>query len=171
MVIVFTGDGKGKTSAALGIALRACGHNLYVSVIQFIKQSTATGEEKAAERLAPELEFMSMGRGFVRQDGQIPLDDHKKAAQDALALARQRIASGSWNILILDEINNAVQLGLLDLSEVMDLVKKTPANIHLILTGREASPELIAAADMVTEMRCVKHPFDEGRPAQRGVDF
>jgi cob(I)alamin adenosyltransferase len=172
LVIVFTGDGKGKTSAALGIALRAFGHGMYVSMIQFIKSARATGEVLAAERLNRELEVVSSGKGFVTGPAnKFPLTEHQKAAEEALALARQRMLSGAWNVLILDEINNAVQLGLIDITAVLDLIKNKPTRLHLVLTGRDAHPDLIAAADMVTEMRAIKHPYDSGLPAQKGIDF
>lgn len=172
LVIVFTGDGKGKTSAALGIALRAFGHNMYVSMVQFIKSSRTTGEALAAERLGQEMEVVSLGKGFVTgPENKIPLSEHRKAAEEALALARRRMFSGAWNILVLDEINNAVQLGLIDIGAVLDLVKSKPPKLHLVLTGRGAHPDLIAAADLVTEMRVVKHPYDSGIPAQKGIDY
>ena len=172
LVIVFTGDGKGKTSAAIGMAVRATGHKMYVSVVQFIKSPAAGGESRAVERLAPELDFISLGKGFVSgAPGSPARAEHQQAARDALKLARQRMEAGSWDLLILDEINNAVHLGLLDLLDVMELVKRKPAKLHLVLTGRDAHPDLIAAADLVTEMRAIKHPFDRGIPAQRGIDF
>jgi cob(I)alamin adenosyltransferase len=145
---------------------------MYVSIVQFIKSPTATGETLAAERLAPELEFVSLGRGFVKgQEDRVPLSDHRTAAEEALVHARQRMISGSWDILILDEINNAVHLGLLDIKDVLDLVRSKPRDLHVILTGRDAHPDLIAAADMVTEMRVIKHPYDCGVPAQKGIDY
>lgn len=172
LVIIFTGDGKGKSSAALGVALRASGHKMYVSVVQFIKGPSATGEARALERLVPEVEFVSMGRGFVNCCGDSrPFEDHRKAASEALAAARQRVRSGSWDVVVLDEINNAVDLGLVSLADVLDLIRSRPEKLHLILTGRNAHPDLIAAADMVTEMRDVKHPFANGIGAQRGIDF
>jgi cob(I)alamin adenosyltransferase len=172
LVIVFTGDGKGKSSAALGITLRAFGHNMYVSIVQFIKRPSATGEARAAERLSPEIEFVSLGEGFVNCCGSTkPLDEHIKAANEALSVARQRIQAGSWDIIVLDEINNAVKLGLLDITSVLDLVRNKPFKLHLILTGRDAHPDLIAAADMVTEMRDIKHPYSAGIEAQKGIDY
>jgi cob(I)alamin adenosyltransferase len=170
LVIVLTGDGKGKTSAALGIALRAYGHNMSICVIQFIKGSFVTGESLAAERLG--IEFVSLGKGFVTGKGNdLDLTEHRSAAEKALALARQRMFSGSLDILILDEINNAVELGLLDITAVLDLVKNKPANLHVVLTGRNAHPDLISAADLATEMHSLKHPFDSGVPAQKGIDY
>jgi cob(I)alamin adenosyltransferase len=169
---VFTGDGKGKTSAALGIALRAFGHKMYVSFIQFMKSSGFTGEARAAERLSPELEFTSLGSGFVNccSDAK-PFSVHKKAAEEALAVARQRVQSGSWDIVVLDEINTAMSMELIDVADVLDLLAKKPAKLHVILTGRSAPPAVISAADMVTEMRNIKHPYEQNIPAQKGIDF
>ncbi|MDA8098868.1 MAG: cob(I)yrinic acid a,c-diamide adenosyltransferase [Nitrospiraceae bacterium] len=172
LVIVFTGEGKGKTSAALGVALRACGHRMYVSVVHFIKNPSVSGEERAAERLRPELEIVAMGKGFVNLPADsLPFEEHRRAAEAAFTAARQRMLSGSWDVLILDEINNAVSLGLLPLSSVLDLLKNKPSKIHLILTGRDAHPDIVDAADLVTEMRDVKHPYNKGIPAQKGIDF
>ncbi len=172
LVIVFTGDGKGKTSAALGIAMRASGHKMYVSVIQFVKSQVTTGETRAAERLIPEVEIVSMGKGFVNCCGdRTPLEEHRSAAREALAITRQRMLSGSWDILILDEVNTAVTLGLLDADSILDLLKVRPPKLHVILTGRNAHPDVIAAADLVTEMRNIKHPYDRGIPAQKGIDY
>lgn len=172
LIIIFTGDGKGKTSAALGVALRASGHKMYVSLVQFIKETSTMGEARAGERLVPEFEIVSMGKGFVNCCGSTtPLLDHKRSAEAALQAARQRMESGAWDILILDEINTAVNLGLLDAEDVLQLVRSKPPKLHLVLTGRDARPELIAEADMVTEMRCVKHPYDKGLPARKGIDF
>jgi cob(I)alamin adenosyltransferase len=172
LVIIFTGEGKGKSSAALGIALRASGHKMYVSIVQFIKGPSAAGEVRAVERLAPEIEFISLGKGFVNCCGDAkPFEEHKKAAAEALAAARRRVRSGSWDVVVLDEINNAVHLGLVELGEVLDLIRSKPPKLHLILTGRDAHRDLIAAADMVTEMRDIKHPFASGIAAQRGIDY
>jgi cob(I)alamin adenosyltransferase len=172
LVIIFTGDGKGKTSAALGIALRAVGHRMYVSVVQFIKESSGTGEARAAERLAPELEFVSLGRGFVSCCGDTtPMDEHKKTAAKALELASQRMLSGAWDVIILDEINTAAALGLIDTDDILTLIRSKPPKLHLILTGRDAHPDIIDVADMVTEMRSIKHPYDSGIPARKGIDF
>ena len=172
LVIVFTGEGKGKTSAALGVAVRACGHKMFVSMVQFIKSASNTGEAAAAERLAPEFEFIPMGRGFVLNSKTgVSLSEHQRAAEAALLLACRRAQSGSWDVLILDEVNNAIKLGLIDIKDVVDLIRNKPEKLHLILTGRDAHPDIIALADLVTEMRPVKHPYDKGIPAQRGIDF
>lgn len=172
LVIVHTGDGKGKTSAALGIAIRAAGHKMFVSVIQFVKSLSDTGEATAAERLKPEIEFITMGKGFVLgAQGSVPFPEHRKAAQNALALARQRSQSGFWDVLVLDEVNNAVKLGLIEVEDLMELIKGKSKKLHLVLTGRDAHREIIEAADLVTEMKTVKHPYDRGLPAVKGIDY
>lgn len=172
LIVVFTGDGKGKTSAALGIALRASGHKMYVSLVQFVKGPSASGEARAAERLLPEFEFASLGRGFVNCCGSTTsMEDHRKAAAEALEAARQRMHSGGWDILILDEINTAISLGLLDLGAVLNVIRSKPSRLHLVLTGRDARPEILELADMITEMRSLKHPYDQGKPARKGIDF
>jgi len=169
---VFTGDGKGKTTAALGLALRAAGHKMYVSIVQFVKSQSPTGEARAVERLVPEVELVTLGKGFVNCFGdRKPREEHHGAAASALALARQRMLSGSWDVLILDEINTAVSLGLLDVREVISLIAEKPARLHLILTGRNAHPDVIAAANLVTEMNNIKHPYDIGIRATKGIDF
>lgn len=172
MVIVFTGEGKGKTSAAMGLALRSAGHDMYVSVIQFIKSPQMAGEARAAERLAPKIEFLSTGKGFVNTPSNpVPFADHRKAARDALVLARKQIAAGSWDVIILDEITVALRHGLLDIDDVVELIRNKPPKLHLVLTGRDAPDDLIALADLVTEMKAVKHPYDSGVQAQRGIDY
>jgi cob(I)alamin adenosyltransferase len=139
-----------------------------ICVIQFIKGSFVTGESLAAERLG--IEFVSLGKGFFTIAGS-DLQEHRSAAEKALAFAHQRMLSGPLDILILDEINNAVELGLLEITAVLDLVKNKPANLHLVLTGRNAHSDLISVADLVTEMHALKHPFDSGVPAQKGIDY
>jgi cob(I)alamin adenosyltransferase len=173
LIVVFTGDGKGKTSAALGIALRSCGHGMRVAMVQFVKSPTETGEEKAAERLKPELELVTMGKGFVDHPAAtVSRFEHQKAAEAALELARQRITSGYWDVVILDEINIAVRFGLISVDDVIVLLRNKPAKLHVVLTGRDAHPGLLELADVVTEMRNLKHPFDDHRlPAQQGIDY
>ena len=113
-----------------------------------------------------------MGRGFViGKPGSASFPEHKKAAQDTLSLARQRARSGYWDVLILDEINNAVSLGLVDVADVLDLVRNRSPKLNIILTGRDAHPDIIEAADLVTEMKAVRHPFEKGIPAKQGIDF
>lgn len=172
LVIVFTGDGKGKTTSALGIALRACGHNMKVAMLQFIKGSWHYGELDSAKKLSPNFDLVPLGKGFVGiMDDRLPKEEHIKAAKEALAIAREKITSGDYKIVILDEINVAVRLNLIDVKDLLDLIAAKPKNLHLIITGRGADPKLIDAADLVTEMREIKHPYQIGIKAQRGVDY
>jgi len=172
MVIVYTGDGKGKTTSALGIALRAYGYGWKTLFVQFIKGTWHYGEMEAADRLHPFLEIRPMGAGFVHIMGDdLPLEDHRQAAREALRVAREEIASGMWDIVVLDEINIAIQKKLLTGEEVLDVIATKPEWMSLILTGRNAPDEIVAAADLVTEMKEVKHPFQKGIGAQKGIDF
>ena len=173
LVIVHTGDGKGKTTAALGLALRAWGSGLRVLILQFIKGGQKYGELAAVEALKgvrDTIEVRQCGLGFTRRD-EARKAEHIAAAKEAVCEAEQEIVSGAWDLIILDEINYAVKFGLLETEDVLRLVEKKPQELHLVLTGRDASPELIAAADLVTEMKLVKHPFQEGIKAQKGIEF
>ncbi len=172
LIIVFTGDGKGKTTSALGVALRACGHNMKVAMLQFIKGSWHYGELESVKKLSPNFELIPLGKGFVGIiDDRLPREEHIKAAKEALGIAREKITSGNYRIVILDEINVAVRLNLIDIEDLLDLVKAKPEKLHLIITGRGADPKLIEVADMVTEMREIKHPYQKGIEAQRGIDY
>ena len=172
LVIVYTGGGKGKTSAALGLVLRAVGYNHNVCMIQFVKGSWHYGELDSAKRLAPEFEMITAGKGFVGiLDDKSPREEHVKAANDTLMISREKILSGKYNVVILDEINYAVQLELLKLDDVIDLIKSKPAELDLVLTGNHATKEVIELADLVTEMKEIKHPFKSGLKAKKGIDF
>ena len=172
LVMVNTGDGKGKTTAALGTALRACGYGLKVVMIQFIKGPWKSGEQVSAKRLAPNLELIKAGKGFYKIMGdRLPEEVHKKAADEGYRLAEEKITSGGCDLLILDEINNAVHDGLLTIEQVLSLIDRKPPEMHLILTGRDAHESLLERAHMVTEMREVKHPYRQGVLAQKGIDF
>jgi cob(I)alamin adenosyltransferase len=172
LLIVYTGGGKGKTTAALGMALRAAGYHHRVLIVQFIKGSWHYGELESIQRLAPEVELVQGGEGFVGIiDDTKPLSDHELAARRALELARQRIASDACDLVILDEINYAINLGLIDLGAVKDLIVHRPRRLDLVLTGNYAHPDLIELADLVTEMREIKHPFQRGQKAKKGIDF
>ena len=175
LVIVHTGDGKGKTTAALGLAMRAWGDGLRVLILQFIKGGWRCGELNAIAALAKSaaggtIELRQMGKGFTRK-GDVDAAEHQRAAQEALADARAAITSGAWDLVILDEINYAVKFGLLGVSDVLALLDARPQTLHVVLTGRDAAPEVIARADLVTEMHLVKHPFSQGVKAQRGIEF
>jgi cob(I)alamin adenosyltransferase len=169
IVIVLTGEGKGKTTSALGIALRAVGGGLRVLMIQFIKGTIATGEMESAKRLAPEFELRRFGAGFIYL-GKGPTEKDFAAAREGIEFARQALHSGKYDLLILDEVNNAIKLGLFGAQEVADLVKGRPRHVHMVLTGRDAPRELIHLADTVTEMKSIKHPHETGRPAIRGIE-
>lgn len=174
LVIVFTGEGKGKTTAAMGMALRAVGHKLSVLVIQFIKGTGHYGELEAAKGLTPYLEVVRSGLGFTVgpwRKRSVSQEEHKRAADEALALARERMLSGKVDMLILDEILGAIGAGLVTPEVVLALIAEKPPDLHLVLTGRGAPQEIIEAADLVTEMREVKHPYRQGIIAQRGVEF
>ena len=172
LVIVYTGGGKGKTSAALGLVLRAVGYNHKVCMVQFVKGSWHYGELDSAKRLAPEFEMITAGKGFVGiLDDKSPREDHVKAANDTLMISREKIASGKFDVVILDEINYAVQLELLKLDDVIDLIKSKPSELDLVLTGNHAAKEVIDIADLVTEMKEIKHPFKSGKKAKKGIDF
>jgi len=171
LVLVFTGNGKGKTTAALGMALRAWGQGLRVLVLQFIKGGWRYGELKAAQALGERFEIRPLGEGFIRDAAPEALEEHKKAAAAALATATAEITSGQYELVILDEINYAIGFGLVDLADVLKLIDAKPQSMHLVLTGRNALPEVIERADLVTEMKEIKHPFASGIKAQKGIEF
>ncbi|MBI4828403.1 MAG: cob(I)yrinic acid a,c-diamide adenosyltransferase [Nitrospinae bacterium] len=170
ILAIFTGDGKGQTSAALGAVCRAVGHGCRARMIQFIKSDKRTGELALSRRLAPDFELEQVGLGFTWRE-ETPREEHIRAARRGLELAREAITSGRYGIVVLDEILYALRGGLISLQDVLDLCDLRPETMHLILTGRGAPPELIARADMVTEMRAVKHHSQDGIPAQRCLDY
>ena len=166
LILVHTGDGKGKTTAALGLAVRAFGAGLKVLILQFIKGRKRSGELNALDALG--IEVRQLGLGFITKEN---FDAQKKSAQAAIELAQREILSGEWDLIILDEINYAVKFGLLGAEEILQLIKIRPPQMHLVFTGRDALPELIDAADLVTEMKLIKHPFQKGIAAQSGIEF
>lgn len=170
LVMVFTGNGKGKTTAAMGMALRAWGQGLKILMLQFIKGGKGYGELKAVEKL-PGFEIVSMGEGFVRDAGEDKMAGHRAAAREAMARAREEINSGRWDMIILDEINYAVGFGLLSEGEVLALIDMKPPELHLVLTGRNATGKVTEKADLVTEIKEIKHPYARGIKAQKGVEF
>jgi cob(I)alamin adenosyltransferase len=169
LVQVYTGNGKGKTSAAFGLALRATGRGLKVYMIQFIKGGFDYGELYTVKNL-PNFTLKAFGRGkFVTSKP--PQKEDVKLAQEALHLAEQVIQSRSYNIVILDEINVALDLKLISLEDVLKLIKSKPSDLELVLTGRNAPEEIVEAADLVTEMKEVKHPFSKGTEARKGIEY
>ena len=171
MLIVFAGDGKGKTTAALGLALRALGHVVRVLMVQFIKGDMPTGELAAAEKYGETFRIVRYGRGFVGPEGSPPSREDVEAARNGLAFAREAVAGKRFGVVILDEVCNAVRLGLIDEQALLELVQNRDPGVHVVLTGRGASAAVIEAADLVTEMRCVKHPYDRGIKAQKGIEY
>ncbi len=169
LVQVYTGNGKGKTSAAFGLALRAVGRGLKVYIIQFIKGGFDYGELYVVNRL-PNLMLKAFGKGkFVTQ--QPPSKEDVKLAEEAFKLAEETIKSGEYDLVILDEINVALNLKLISLEKVLEIIKSKPKHVELVLTGRYAPKEIIDVADLVTEMREVKHPFKRGCQAREGIEF
>ncbi|GAB4322031.1 MAG: cob(I)yrinic acid a,c-diamide adenosyltransferase [Candidatus Zixiibacteriota bacterium] len=172
LVICYTGDGKGKTTAALGMCVRATGYNLRTLICQFIKGSWHYGELDGIKRLAPYVELQQKGEGFVGiVDDKKPREVHRGAALKAMADVRADIQSGQWHIVILDEVFVGCQLGFLTADDLLSLIREKPTNVHIVMTGRGAPPEVLEAADLVTEMREIKHPFQQGELAQKGIDF
>ena len=172
LVIVYTGGGKGKTTAALGLALRAVGHDRRIRMIQFIKGSWHYGEMTSSSRLAPELDMVAVGKGFVGilDDTSTP-EQHRRVATEAMSMARRDVSSGEYDIVILDEINYAVKLGLVDEGAVLEMLGSRREEVDVVLTGNHARPAVLDAADLVTEMREVKHPFRKGMRAKEGIDY
>lgn len=171
LVIVYTGLGKGKTTASLGLALRAAGYKKKVLIIQFGK-AWFSGELEGVKKLAPFVKLIQGGAGFVKiLNDKLPLKVHKKAAKETFDKLYQETLSGRWDVVIADEINGAVAGKLLKLTDVLKLVKDKPVDVNLVLTGRFAHHKVIAKADLVTEMKMVKHPFNKGFLAKEGVDY
>lgn len=166
---VYTGDGKGKTTASLGLALRAVGRGLKVCMVQFIKGSVPYGEHFASEKLAPLLTIHQTGRdGWILRDKLDPADIG--IAQQTLALAKRTVTSGEYDLVILDEINGAAWFGLISVEEIIDLMGAKPPGVELVLTGRNADERVVAKADLVTEMREVKHYYQAGIQARMGIE-
>ena len=168
LVILYTGNGKGKTTAALGLLLRAWGRGMKVVMLSFIKSETANfGEEQAAHKLG--IELIPLGAGFTWLSKDIERD--KALARRCWELCKEKIGSGAYDVVVLDEVTYPISYGWLDIDEVIDTLRRRPPDLHVVLTGRDAPQKLIDFADLVTEMREVKHPFQAGEKAQPGVDF
>jgi cob(I)alamin adenosyltransferase len=171
LLIVYTGPGKGKTTCALGTAFRAVGQGLRVLMVQFIKGSWHYGELDAAEMLGEEkFEIRPMGRGFVKL-GQDPDPEDLRLCEQAWDFGRAQIDSGKYDLVVLDEINYVISYKMLDPEKVVAALAARPERVHVICTGRNAHPKLVELADLVTEMREIKHPYTKGVLAQRGIDY
>lgn len=168
LVEVFTGDGKGKTTAALGIVLRAIAYSLKVYLVYFMKGGYPYGEQKIFSQL-PNVDFSVFGHHWLADPDNIKPEEREEARK-ALAKAREVISSGNYNVVILDEINIAAAWKLIEVGDVLELIRSKPEDVELILTGRYADQSVIDAADLVTEMRKIRHPYDRGIRARRGID-
>jgi cob(I)alamin adenosyltransferase len=171
LILINTGAGKGKTTAALGTALRAVGCGMKVLMLQFLKGSWHYGELDAVEAFGQNFVLKPMGRGFVKVGGAEPDPEDIRLVQAAWDEAREAIDSGEWDVVVLDEINYAISYKMLDPEVVVEALKNKPEMVHVILTGRNAHPLLVELADTVTEMREVKHAYRKGVMAQRGIEY
>jgi cob(I)alamin adenosyltransferase len=171
LIIVNTGPGKGKTTAAMGTALRAVGQGMKVLMLQFLKGSWHYGELDAVKAFGDKFVMKQMGRGFVKVGGADTDPEDVRMVEEAWREARDAILSGQWDLVILDEINYAISYGMLDPAQVVETLKKKPEMVHVVLTGRNAHPTIVDLADTVTEMRQVKHAYEKGVMAQRGIEY
>ena len=202
LVQVYTGNGKGKTTASIGLAIRAIGQGFKVYMIQFMKGGAYTGEMISAKNFIPNFEFIQFGRGCIKQKKQLKLlsyvdkptwetydiiredidcgpcrycfindETQKRYIEDGWSHAKKIVLSGEYDLVILDEINMTVPLGYLELQEILDLIDNKPEHTELILTGRDAHEKIKEKADLVTEMKKVKHYFDAGQKARRGIEY
>jgi cob(I)alamin adenosyltransferase len=171
LIIVNTGPGKGKTTAAMGTALRAVGQGMRVLMLQFLKGSWHYGELDAVQAFGDKFIIKQMGRGFVKVGAEKPDPEDVSMVETAWAEAEQAISSGAWDLVILDEINYAISYGMLNPVKVAESLKAKPEMVHVILTGRNAHPSIVELADTVTEMRQVKHAYEQGVLAQRGIEY
>jgi cob(I)alamin adenosyltransferase len=171
LIIVNTGPGKGKTTAAMGTALRAVGQGMRVLMLQFLKGSWHYGELDAVQVFGDKFVMKQMGRGFVKVGAEKPDAEDVRMVEEAWAEGEKAIQSGEWDLVILDEINYAISYGMLDPARVVAALSNKPGLVHVILTGRNAHPSIVEIADTVTEMRQVKHAYEKGVMAQRGIEY
>jgi cob(I)alamin adenosyltransferase len=172
LIVVMTGNGKGKSTSAMGIALRAWGQGMRVCIIQFMKGDLYSGEWDAIRRMGDGIELHATGKGFCGIQGNpYPWAEHRANAQDAVDLACEKMASGLYDVMILDELNNSLKLELVDLEQVLDIIRKKPPLMHMIITGRDAHPQVIELADTASEVREIKHAYRKGIEPQPGVDY
>lgn len=180
LIYILTGDGKGKTTAAFGLAMRAAGYKLRSLIVQFIKdKSKSSGEVKflsqkanSQQLIANRIDIYTMGAGFVGILGdKKPKKIHEQKTQEAFALMMKKLQQKKYSLVILDEINVAIDLGLIDADEIIKFLKSKPKDLNVVLTGRNAHKKIIELADMVSEIKNIKHPFDKGNRAQKGIDF
>ncbi len=171
LILINTGPGKGKTTAALGTAFRAAGNGMRVLILQFLKGSWHYGELDSAAAMGPNFVIKQLGKGFVKIGGAEADPADLKMVEDAWEESAAAILSGEWDLIVLDEINYAISYKMLDAERVADVLRRKPEMLHVILTGRNAHPTLVELADTVTEMREVKHAYQKGILAQKGIEF
>jgi cob(I)alamin adenosyltransferase len=172
LVVVLTGNGKGKTTSSMGMVLRAVGHGMRVCVIQFMKGDLYSGEWDGVKLLGEQVDFTSTGKGFCGIQGNpYPHSEHRENAQDAIQLVHEKMSSKDFDLMVLDEINNGLQLKLVDLDQVLNILDNRPEQLHLILTGRDAHPDIIERADTVSEVTEIKHAYRKDIEPQPGVDY
>ena len=172
LIITYFGNGKGKTTAALGVALRAIGYDLKVCMIQFIKGEWNYGEIYSSNRLNPNFELIIAGKGFIGiLDDDHDISEHISAAKSALEIDKEKINSTNYDIVILDEVNYALKLQLIEERELISMLKTKPSSVNIILTGNYLTDKILDISDLVTEMREVKHPYKKGIRAKKGIDF
>src|SRR3954470_1926382 len=171
LIIVNTGPGKGKTTAAMGTALRAVGNGMKVLMLQFLKGSWHYGELDAVKAFGDNFVMKQLGRGFVKVGGAETDPEDIRMVEEAWRESEEAILSGKWDLVVLDEINYAISYGMLEVDKVVETLKQRPEMVHVILTGRNAHPRVVEVADTVTEMRQVKHAYEAGILAQRGIEY
>lgn len=171
LVHVYTGEGKGKTTAALGVALRAMGWGARVCVVQFIKGYAEIGEAKLAAEMPDRFVLKQFAIDLTRAIDETDVLARKQATEEAMTWAEQAVSQGEFDVVILDEINNALHYGLIPVSRVLSMISGRPSHVELILTGRSAPAEIIDAADYVTELSMIKHPFEKGIGARKAIDY
>ena len=169
LIILFTGDGKGKTSAVLGQVFRAIGHGMKICMIQFVKGKWKTGEMKTAEKFSDLLEFHIMGKGFTFNSAN--RDKHIKAGKDAWEFAKKRIFSDKYEIVVLDELTYLIKYKIIKEEELLLILRNKPKRLHIFITGRDATKGLIESSDLVSKIENIKHPFQKGINAQKGIEF
>jgi cob(I)alamin adenosyltransferase len=171
MIYCYTGNGKGKTTAGLGAALRALGYGWNVCIIQFMKGTWHTGELDSIKKI-PGIDLIQVGKGFYKiLDDTLTEEEHRTGVSDAINKIKERISSSKYQLIVLDEVNVAAHLKLLEEDVLLEILKAAPKNLHFILTGRNAPDSFIEISDLVTEMKDIKHPFEKGIPAEKGLDF
>ena len=171
LIIIYTGKGKGKTTAAMGQALRAVGQGLKVLMLQFVKGTWDYGELESVKRLEPDFEIQPLGKGFIRSNSKLDENEAQENVNQSWKQARNEILSDKYDMIILDEINYVISYGLLPVEEVLALFEEKPDRLHLILTGRDAHQSIVERADLVTEMNEIKHQYSKGIKAQKGIEF